>query len=77
MSYSGRKIRELKRMINERGTQTKIELDGRVSLQNIEDYGAGLADIFVTGSTCIDRNDISHSSSVLIKKRLQILGEEK
>ena len=77
MSYSGRKIRELKRMINERGTQTKIELDGRVSIQNIEDYGAGLADIFVAGSTCIDRNGISHSSSVLIKKRLQILGEEK
>lgn len=77
MSYSGRKIRELKRMINERGTQAKIELDGRVSIQNIEDYGAGLADIFVAGSTCIDRNGISHSSSVLIKKRLQILGEEK
>ena len=59
--YAARKIRDLREMINSRGTNTAIELDGRVSLQDIERYGGQTAQIFVAGSTCIDRNHQAES----------------
>lgn len=58
VAYADRKIRDLRKMINGRGLDTKIILDGRISPENIENYGRGIADIFVAGSTCIDRNDL-------------------
>ena len=73
--YADRKIRELRRMIDERGLDTKIELDGRVSLQNIEDWGNGVADIFVTGSTCLKRDDLPGSFERLAELRRSVLKE--
>lgn len=61
VNYARRKIEDLRTRIDERGLDTKIEVDGRISLQNIEDYGKGDVDIFVTGSTCLDRNDLPGS----------------
>ena len=72
--YAERKIKDLRKMIDERGLNTKIELDGRISPKNIEDWGpsrtgsGGLADIFVTGSTCLRRDDLEQSIKELIKK---------
>ena len=71
--YADRKIRELRRMIDSRGLQTRIELDGRISPQNIEDWGAGAADIFVTGSTCLDRGDLPGSFERLNALRQSVL----
>lgn len=59
--YADRKIHELRTMIRERDLSTKIEVDGRVSLDNIEKYGSGEVDIFVAGTTCINRNTIAQS----------------
>lgn len=54
--YSARKIQKLHEMIAERGLNTKVILDGRISMENITAYGmAGEADIFVAGSTCIKK----------------------
>ena len=61
VAYADRKIRDLRTMINSRGLDTKIEVDGRISPQNLQDYGAGDVDIFVTGSTCIDRSHMEES----------------
>ena len=72
--YAERKIRELREMIGQRGLETKIELDGRISPQNIEDWGSGAADIFVTGSTCIRREDLHGSFAKLNALRAQILN---
>ncbi|MDD3213542.1 MAG: ribulose-phosphate 3-epimerase [Eubacteriales bacterium] len=55
--YAERKIHELRSMIDARGLPTLIELDGRVSPQNIREY-AGHANIFVAGTTCLKRNDL-------------------
>jgi ribulose-phosphate 3-epimerase len=66
VAYADRKIRELRRMIDERKLDTKIEVDGRVSTQNIQTYGHGDVDIFVTGSTCIDRSRMSESLTALV-----------
>lgn len=59
--FADRKIRELRALIDARGCDAAISIDGRVSLQNISDYGAGLVDIFVGGTTCISREDIGGS----------------
>ena len=58
-------------MIERRGLQTKIELDGRISPKNIQDWGGGAADIFVAGSTCLKRDDLPGSFA-----RLAALREE-
>lgn len=58
VAYADRKIRDLRKMINGRGLDTKIILDGRISPENIENYGRGIADIFVAGSTCINKDDL-------------------
>ena len=59
-------------MVTERGLETKVILDGRVSLENVESYGADIVDIFVGGTTCVDRRNIAGSVDRFcqIKKRL-------
>lgn len=73
VAYADRKIHQLRQMINERGLDTKIELDGRISPDNIRTYGKDLADVFVTGTTCLDRNDLSGSFARLEQLRREIL----
>lgn len=73
VAYADRKIRQLRQMINERGLDTKIELDGRISPDNIRTYGKDLADVFVTGTTCLDRNDLQGSFARLEQLRREIL----
>lgn len=71
--YSYRKIRELRDMINERKLNTKIIVDGRVSIQNIKDFGNGIVDIFVGGTTCISRKDIPGTIGRVMELRKKVL----
>lgn len=74
--YAARKVRELHEMIASRGLDTKVILDGRISKQNMADFAPdGLADIFVAGSTCLDKKDLKNSAEALIEYRKSILGE--
>lgn len=73
VAYADRKIRQLRQMIDERGLDTKIELDGRISPDNIRTYGKDLADVFVTGTTCLDRKDLTGSFARLEQLRREIL----
>ena len=75
VTYVDRKIRELRKMINDRGLDTKIEVDGRISPLNIETYGKEDVDIFVTGSTCIDRNNMEESLKKLNELRASVIGK--
>lgn len=74
VSYAERKILELREMIDRRGLKTKIEVDGRISTDNIRKYGAGDVDIFVTGSTCIDRMNMEESFETLNQIRASVIG---
>ena len=74
VQYADRKIRDLRKMIDERGLDTKIIIDGRVSADNIKEYGAEVADIFLGGTTCISRKDILGSVSQILSLRESILG---
>lgn len=72
--YAARKITELREMINKKGLDTKIILDGRISKQNMLDFGVtGLADIFVAGSTCLDKTRLGESAKELLAYRASIL----
>ncbi len=74
VAYADRKIKELRKKIDTMGLETKIEVDGRISPQNIQDYGNGLVDIFVTGSTCIDRHNMEDSFEKLNALRASLIG---
>lgn len=72
--YAARKVRELHEMIAARGLDTKVILDGRISKQNMMDFAPeGIADIFVAGSTCLDKSDLKNSAIALRKFREEIL----
>ena len=74
--YAARKIRELHEMIVSRGLDTKVILDGRISKENMAQFGPdGAADIFVAGSTCLDKTDLKNSARALIEYRRSLLGE--
>ena len=70
-----RKIRDLRKMIDHRGLDTRIILDGRISPKNIEDYGRGIANIFVAGSTCIKKDDLAGSLKA-VNDLAQTLNED-
>ncbi|MGI6069113.1 MAG: ribulose-phosphate 3-epimerase [Blautia sp.] len=73
--YSARKIRDLHEMITARGLDTKVALDGRISPENIETYGrTGEANIFVAGSTCIQKENPLESVRRLKELEDQING---
>lgn len=61
ISYAKRKIQELNRMIMEYHPKTLIELDGRITIQSIMEFSRCGADLFVGGTRCIERNDITGS----------------
>lgn len=77
VAYADRKVKELRQMINERGLSTKIIVDGRISPQNIRDYGAGDVDYFVTGSTCLTKDSLEESLLALnaLSKEMRALAE--
>lgn len=74
VEFADRKIRDLRNMINRKGLKTKIIIDGRVSLENIEDYGRDIVDIFVGGTTCMQCSDIKGSVERVMKARSRALN---
>lgn len=75
VDYAERKIIELRKMIDERGLDTRISIDGRISQANIEKY-ADIVEMYVCGSTCIKRDDVEGSVGQLMELRKKLLGEE-
>lgn len=55
--HSLEKIKELRRMINDRGLDTKIEVDGGITLDNARSIVKAGADILVAGSTVFKSAD--------------------
>ncbi len=67
VSYANRKIKDLHEMISKRNLSTKVILDGRISIEDIKKYGASQeANIFVCGSTCMDKNCLKESLKKLV-----------
>jgi ribulose-phosphate 3-epimerase len=62
------KLRRLKRMIDERGLETKIEIDGGIDADNISEIVEAGAEIIVAGSAVYGRGDATESVKQLIEK---------
>ena len=75
--YAGKKIRALRAILDAGYPQTKLEIDGRVSLADIRSYGGGAVDVFVAGSTCLRREDLPGSFEQLFALRGQVISEAK
>lgn len=58
--YSFEKIRELRRIIQERGLNTDIQVDGGVTLSNVEEILKAGANVIVSGSA-VFQGDISEN----------------
>ena len=70
--YGARKVRELAQMIRERELPTLVEIDGRISKENMRDYIDDV-NIFVAGSTCIDKGNLLESARTLGEYRTSLL----
>jgi ribulose-phosphate 3-epimerase len=55
--HTYQKIRNLRRMIHDRGLKTLIEIDGGVTLENASNIIKAGADVLVAGSTVFKSND--------------------
>ena len=80
VDYAQRKVKDLYNLINERGLDTRIEVDGRVSLEVIPDLVEAGADMLVAGSTSLFRPERSMSENKVImeegiEKGLKLRGE--
>jgi len=65
------KIRRLRRMINDRGLSTRIEVDGGIKENNIAEVAAAGADVFVAGSAIFGQKDYRK----VIARFKEIIGE--
>ncbi len=64
--YTLRKVRELKRKVDERGLKTDIEVDGGIRLENVEEVMDAGANIIVSGSA-VFRGDIAENTRCFLK----------
>jgi ribulose-phosphate 3-epimerase len=55
------KIRTLRRMIDERGLPTLIEVDGGIGADNIRQVADAGVDVFVAGSAVFGQKDVAHA----------------
>ncbi|MGP4075909.1 ribulose-phosphate 3-epimerase [Halobacillus sp. K22] len=70
VSYASKKVQDLSNLIKSKGLDTKIEVDGRVSLNTISGLVNAGADILVAGSTSLFKSDNSLADN---KKRIEEL----
>ena len=61
------KIKELRKMIDEKGLQVKIEIDGGVTLENAPEIIAAGADVLVAGNTVFKASDPTSMIAALKK----------
>ena len=60
-------------MIDERGLSAKIEIDGRVSRENVRTFGRDV-DLYVVGSTCVKKDSLAADFEAMDALRQDILG---
>ena len=67
------KVRRLRRMIEERGLATRIEIDGGIGPDNIADAAAAGAEIFVAGTSVFGAGDPESSVRGLLNAAVQLV----
>ena len=67
------KVRRLRRLIDERGLATRIEIDGGIDPDNIADAAAAGAEIFVAGTSVFGQPDPSAAVRGLLSASAQLV----
>ena len=67
------KVRRLRRMIDERGLATRIEIDGGIDPDNIADAAAAGAEIFVAGTSVFGQPDPAAAVRGLLSASAQLV----
>ncbi|HEV7890233.1 MAG TPA: ribulose-phosphate 3-epimerase [Pyrinomonadaceae bacterium] len=67
------KVRRLRRMIEERGLSTRIEIDGGIGPENIADAAAAGAEIFVAGTSVFGQPDPAAAVRGLLAASAQLV----
>ncbi len=67
------KVRRLRRMIEERGLSTRIEIDGGIDLSNIEKVAAAGAEIMVAGTAVFGTGDPASAVRGLLNATAQLV----
>ncbi|MCX5885267.1 MAG: ribulose-phosphate 3-epimerase [Proteobacteria bacterium] len=62
------KIKQLRKMINEKGLSAEIEVDGGIGVENIKDASQAGADIFVAGNAIFGSGDYRKTIKEMRKK---------
>ena len=62
------KIKQLRKMINEKGLSAEIEVDGGIGVENIKDASQAGADIFVAGNAIFGSGDYRKTIQEMRKK---------
>ncbi|HUT84918.1 MAG TPA: ribulose-phosphate 3-epimerase [Thermodesulfobacteriota bacterium] len=62
------KIKQLRKMINEKGLSAEIEVDGGIGVENIKDASQAGADIFVAGNAIFGSGDYRKTIQAMRKK---------
>jgi ribulose-phosphate 3-epimerase len=70
------KIRDLRRMIDERGLTIDVEVDGGINAETIGAVARAGADVFVAGSALFHTSNYGETLSLFRKKIEEALGEE-
>lgn len=63
--YADRKIKDIAELVSFRNPQTIVEIDGRVSVQDIKMYGGKEVNVFVCGTSSLDLSDLPGSMKKL------------
>ena len=66
------RVRRLRRMIEERGLETRIEIDGGIDLSNIEKVAAAGAEIMVAGTAVFGQGDPERAVRELLAASVQM-----
>lgn len=66
------KVRKLRRMIEERGLQVRIEIDGGIDRDNIATCAAAGVEIFVAGTSVFGKGDPARSTRELLAAAAQL-----
>ncbi|HEX6625184.1 MAG TPA: ribulose-phosphate 3-epimerase [Pyrinomonadaceae bacterium] len=67
------RVRRLRRMIEERGLETRIEIDGGIDLTNIEKVAAAGAEIMVAGTAVFGQGDPAGAVRGLLNATAQLV----
>ena len=67
------KVRRLRRMIDERGLQTRIEIDGGIGPENIAAAATAGAEIFVAGTSVFGQPDPAEAVRALLSASAQLV----